>query len=485
MRSSNSHSYAAGFAGLDSEVSVDRLPIQGSFPEWLSGTLLRTGPAKYDLGRQTVSHWFDGLAMLHRFSFADGQVSYANKFLHSKTFRGAQEEGRLTRGGFATDPCGSLFQRVMALFSSERPDNCNVSVNALAHRAVALTETRMPICFDPETLETLGYYPIDADLAGTLSTAHPHHDAERKLQFSFLIDFGRTSRYRLFAIDDDSGTQRLVAELPVDRPAYLHSIGMGRRHLVIVEFPLVVNPLSFLLRSRPFIRNYRWQPERGVRLHVFDKDDGRRVTTGEAGAAFAFHHVNAYERGQELVVDLVAYPDADVIDQFYLARLRAAEPVDGAARLTRYVIPLAPSDKVRTEAIADRLIELPRINYARHAGEPYDAVWGVGHHRAGNFLDSIVKIEAASGRAREWLEEAAYPGEPVFVARPDAGGEDDGVLLSVVLDARRHKSFLLVLDAASLAEIARAECPHPIPFGLHGNYFPADPRQLSLAAIHR
>ena len=46
-------------------------------------------------------------------------------------------------------------------------------------------------------------------------------------------------------------------------------------------------------------------------------------------------------------------------------------------------------------------------------------------------------------------------------------------LLSVVLDAQRAQSFLLVLDAMSLAEIAKEECPHHIPFGFHGNYFPA------------
>ena len=67
--------YAVGFADLDNEVAIDRLPIKGRFPEWLSGALLRTGPAKYDLGRQTVSHWFDGLAMLHRFGRA-GRAAY-------------------------------------------------------------------------------------------------------------------------------------------------------------------------------------------------------------------------------------------------------------------------------------------------------------------------------------------------------------------------------------------------------------------------
>jgi carotenoid cleavage dioxygenase-like enzyme len=35
----------------------------------------------------------------------------------------------------------------------------------------------------------------------------------------------------------------------------------------------------------------------------------------------------------------------------------------------------------------------------------------------------------------------------------------------------KDRSFLLVLDAATLQEIARAETPHAIPFHFHGNYF--------------
>ena len=60
------------------------------------------------------------------------------------------------------------------------------------------------------------------------------------------------------------------------------------------------------------------------------------------------------------------------------------------------------------------------------------------------------------------------------MAHPDAEHEDDGVLLSVVLDARSEtrqpRSFLLVLDAADLSELARAHAPHHIPFGFHGQF---------------
>ena len=58
----------------------------------------------------------------------------------------------------------------------------------------------------------------------------------------------------------------------------------------------------------------------------------------------------------------------------------------------------------------------------------------------------------------------------MFVAEPGAEDEDDGVLLSVVLDAERGGSSLLVLDARDLSELARAEAPHHIPFGFHGQY---------------
>ncbi|MFB6375192.1 MAG: carotenoid oxygenase family protein, partial [Bradymonadaceae bacterium] len=64
-----------------------------------------------------------------------------------------------------------------------------------------------------------------------------------------------------------------------------------------------------------------------------------------------------------------------------------------------------------------------------------------------------------------------YPGEPVFVPRAEAEAEDDGVLLSVVLDGEAGRSFLVVLDAATLEEVGRATVPHHIPLGFHGDYF--------------
>ena len=41
----------------------------------------------------------------------------------------------------------------------------------------------------------------------------------------------------------------------------------------------------------------------------------------------------------------------------------------------------------------------------------------------------------------------------------------------VVLDAAHGLSFLLGLEARTFTEVARAELPHPVLFGYHGQFF--------------
>jgi len=102
----------------------------------------------------------------------------------------------------------------------------------------------------------------------------------------------------------------------------------------------------------------------------------------------------------------------------------------------------------------------------------------------GNFIDNLVKLDLERNVTSSWHEEDCYPGEPVFVARPEAADEDE-VILSVVLNAKKPASFLLVLDAASFRELARAEVSHHIPFGFHGNYFAATSGTESFRDLHR
>jgi beta,beta-carotene 9',10'-dioxygenase len=457
--------YRLGFTSLEEETAVDSLPVTGQLPAWLSGALVRVTPAKLEVGTRRLDHWFDGIAMLNRFGIADGRVSYKSRFIDSVAYRDSQE-GEWRHGGFATDPCRTLFKRVQSMFSPDVTDNPNVNLVKLGERYIAMTETPMPIEFDAE-LETVGQLEYADKLKAHVTTAHPHHDGDRNELVNYHAYFSRVSKYVLYGLSAGSSTRRVIAELPVKQPAYMHAFGMSGQHLILAEYPLRVNPLKLAFAGKPFIQNYVWRPEEGTKFQVVDRATGKLRGTYTTEAFFCFHHVNAFERagGSELVIDLVAYDDASIIDALYLDDEGVHGPFP-RTELRRYVIDL-DGGGVNWEKLGEN-VELPRIDYGGHNTRPYRYAYFAG--MGDEWIDHLAKIDLDDGSRAEWRATDCYPGEPVFVREPGATDEDAGVVLSVVLDVAAGRSFLLVLDARSFEELARAEAPHHIPFGFHGQF---------------
>ena len=139
----------------------------------------------------------------------------------------------------------------------------------------------------------------------------------------------------------------------------------------------MVNPLKLALGKRSFIENYEWKPERGTRFLVIDRRTGTLRSTVEAEAFFTFHSVNAFEDGGELVVDLVAYEDASIIDDLYLDNLRGEDTAVASGRLRRYRLPL-DGGEARREDLCEEPLELPRIDYRSRNGRDYRYVYAAG-----------------------------------------------------------------------------------------------------------
>jgi len=463
--------FQLGFTTLEDEIRIESISVKGTIPNWLSGTLIRNGPAKFEVGKEKFRHWFDGLAMLHKFSFKEGKVAYANKFLESKAFKSAMETDKISYREFATDPCRSIFKRVSSMFSNTFTDNANVNITKIASSFVALTETPLPVEFDPQTLQTVGVFTYDDKIESGLTTAHPHYDFVRHEMVNYATKISRASSYNIYRIIDGENQRNLIGSMSVEEPAYMHSFGMTENYVILVEFPIVVKPLDLLLSGKPFIENFSWKPERGTRFIIFNRQNGTLVGTYKTDAFFAFHHANSFEKEGEIFVDIVAYPDSSIINALYLDVLRDQGPnVTPVSELRRYRISLQGMP-VKYDIISHDAIELPRINYNQHNTRDYQFVYGISTYGVNNFANQLVKVDVSQRTSKTWSEDDCYPGEPVFVATPDAVKEDDGLILSVVLDATNNKSFLLVLDAVTFLEVARAEVPHPIPFGFHGQYF--------------
>jgi beta,beta-carotene 9',10'-dioxygenase len=460
-----------GFTTLQNEVSINVLPLQGKIPDWLSGTLIRNGPAKFEIGKQNYNHWFDGLAMLHKFSFTKGNISYRNKFIRSKAYKKAEETGKISFPEFATDPCRSIFSRVSAMFSSHSTDNTNVNLTQIANKFIAMTETPIPIEFDPHTLKTVGVFDFNDHISGQLTTAHPHHDFDKKETINYMTQFSRESRYNIYKIMTGK-SRELIASIRSKEPSYMHSFALTENYIILVEFPLVINPLDLIVSGKPFIENFRWKPERGTKFTIVSRSKRKIVGSYITDPFFAFHHVNAFEIDDKIVLDIITYQNDDIIRSLYLDVLRGNiryKKDIPTSELRRYEIRLN-SSSIEYEIILS-MLELPRINYRRTNMKDYEFMYSTGTHSFEDFTNRLIKINVKSKDFAVWSEKGCHPGEPVFVARHGGVQEDDGLVLSVVLDSNKGNSFLLVLNAQSFEEIARAEVPHHIPYGIHGQYY--------------
>jgi beta,beta-carotene 9',10'-dioxygenase len=479
LASTTSVGFEKGFADQRIEIMIDSLDVEGVIPQWLSGSLIRNGPARFHLDDMTLKHWFDGLGMLHKFDIEDGRVGYANRFVDSPALR-ADADGKMAYAEFATDPCRSLFKRLTQSFTRSpltgASGNANITTGLIGEQFVAQMETPTPVAFDPHTLDTIGVVDFDDTLEGQVTTAHPQHDPDERAAYNFLLDYGTTSAYSIYRLPDGSTTRELLGRSDTKRPSYVHSLGLSERYVILAEFPLVVNPLRLMVSGKPFIENFRWEPQRGTNFTLFDRRTGTVTHAHTDEAWFGFHHVNAVDRdGQDGVVDvdILVYPTAEVVQHYYLTSLldRPHHNVYPPSEIRRFTID-AEAGTVNSRTLVAHSSELPRINYDQCNSKPYRYVYSNGIAAQGEsvFLDTIIKADVTTGDVQEWRDDNHFPGEPVFVARPEATVEDDGVLLTVVLDAEKNTSYLLILDAHDLAEIARAEVGQHIPFGFHGTY---------------
>jgi beta,beta-carotene 9',10'-dioxygenase len=369
---------------------------------------------------------------------------------------------------FATDPCRSIFSGVSTLPVLGKVPNANVSIEHLAGVFRAHTEIPVPVRFEPRTLRTLG---VDGTIPlGAMGTAHPHHDPRTGERFSYRIELVPPTGLRVLA--ERAGRVRELAFLPQAKPGYLHSFGLTPRFVAVFTQPFGFDLAQFLSPDRgPIVTNFHWDPAAPSTVALVDRERGGVAATAELDPFFVFHHINAFERGGRVVLDVCAHRDAGIIDALYLKRLRKGDrPVPQAVARRITVDPATGRAHVRD--LGEGNLELPRTDYARVNGRPYRYAYGVGVKdvRRSGFIDRIVKLDVTTGAARTWGERGAYPGEPIFVRRPGARREDDGVLLSVVLDGAARTSYLAVIDARTLGDVARAAVPHHVPFGFHGVY---------------
>jgi carotenoid cleavage dioxygenase len=433
--------YLSGNYGpVSEEITRFDLPVTGEVPAGLDGRYLRIGPNPWPLPEGPY-HWFTGAGMVHGVELRDGRAaSYRNRWV--RTDAQAERLGEPARGG----PAQPMF------------DSSNTNVLAHAGRILAMTEGCLPYELTPE-LDTVGRTDFGGPLPAGF-TAHPKVDPGTGELLGFSYGFAAPwIRYHVIGPDG-----RLVRSIDIETPGapMMHDFVVTDRSVVFFDLPVLFRLELALDPSVPF--PFTWDDDYGARIGVMARDgDGSDLRWFDVDPCYVFHPMNAYEDGDQLVIDVVRYPD--------MFRPREAD-VELLSRQTldRWTVDRA-AGKVREERIHDRPQEFPRID-PRRAGLRHR----YGYAAAGTGPDdasAVLKHDLVRGTVEAHdFGPGRVPGEATFVPAPDGRAEDEGWLLTLVYDGPSDASELVVLDATDVAAapLARVHLPQRVPFGFHGNW---------------
>lgn len=506
------------------------LSVTGSIPSYAAGTLYRTGPGKSQVETNDgqlfqLSHWFDGFSQTHRFQILASEdstrVLYNSRFSVDALIEHVRTTGALPTFGFGQkrDPCKSLFNKVQTEYvPPSGPESQNIGVTlsvnmpGLDHQSdgstdrwangirtlYAKTDRTGFKKLDPETLEPIGLAnqeSLHPDLTGPMSAAHARSDPVTGDLYNFNLAIGPESTYRVFGVSASTGKTTILATFP-GVPAYLHSLFITEDYVLLCVWNSHVNPLE--LATGSFLDSIMpTDPSKPAKWYVIDRKNGKGlVATYDSPAFFCFHTINAWQEPSEedptktdIVADLVRADNIEFLKFLYYDNIKSSLPSAKQlaanrgemlrSTITRFrlpALPSAPSSETREATVEWSACkafspELPTMNPAL-VTKKYRFTYATSFRGEGTLTDGIMKFDCDTQETSLWACHGHSPGEPIFVANPNGKSEDDGVLLSVVLDGLRGYSYLLCLDARNLTELGRAEVKGVVGFGFHGQHVP-------------
>ncbi len=425
------------FAPVQEEVTGFDLPVEGAIPPELRGLYLRNG-ANPKSG--TSPHWFTGDGMVHGVRLEDGKARwYRNRWVRT---RALEEEAAFVAEDGTVD-------RTIA--------KANTHVIGHAGRIFALVETSFPTELTPE-LDTIGICDFEGRLT-TAMTAHPKR-CPRTGELHFF-GYGFFPPYLTYHRLDAAGKLVQSEEIAVPGPTMMRDFAITERHVIFMDLPVVFDP-DAAAKGTGF--PYLWNDDYGARLGVMPRGGTNAdVRWLEIEPCYVFHPLNAFEKDDQIVIDVARYPELwrDRNDTFH------------SAYLHRWTIDV-PAQKVTEQALDDRPIEFPRID-DRLTGLAHRYGYVVGNlANVGEAAHALLKYDLATGATEANDLGGRLPGEGIFVPASARAGEDEGFVLVFAYDPARDGSDLLVLDASSFAAppVATIRLPQRVPFGFHGNWIP-------------
>ncbi|MEM9744356.1 MAG: carotenoid oxygenase family protein [Pseudomonadota bacterium] len=454
------------------EVQATDLTVIGDIPKDLNGLYVRNteNPLFDAIG---VYHPFDGDGMIHAMRFERGTARYTNRFVRTAGFLAEQAAGRSLWTGIAGNPAKSERDGWGARGRMKDASSTDVVV----HGGRVLSTHYMcgeGYLLDPETLDTLG----TADWVPEVGiSAHPKVDpVSGDLLF---FNYGKEAPYMHYGVVGADQQLKHYIPIPLPGPRLPHDMAFSRNYSILIDLPLFWDP-ELLERGIHVNRYYPNLPTRFAVVPRFGSE--QEIRWFEADPTYVLHWMNAWEDGDELILDgyfqeqpdpaPVEIPGVDIRFGKLLANIDEAS---FKPRLHRWRFNLK-TGKTTEAHLDERTLEFGSFDQ-RRAGERSRYLYSTTTEPGWFLFNGLVKHDFESGDGQSYhFGEQRYASEAPFAPRTGSRAEDDGFLVSFVTDLKADQSECVVLNAQAIDEgpVCRIILPHRISSGTHATWAGVD-----------
>ena len=291
------HPYRSGaWRPQTAEFTTRDLDVIGEVPAELNGVYLRNteNPLFESIGRY---HPFDGDGMIHMMSFCDGEVEYRNRFVQTDGLRAEIEVGHALWAGLAEPPSKSLRDGACARGRMKDASSTDIVV----HAGVAVSSFYQ--CgdlyrLDPHTLEDLGKETWGDAFPAAGVSAHTKVDV-RTGELLFF-NYQTTAPFMHYGVV--SAERQLVHYVPIELPGARlpHDMAFTPNYSILNDCPLFWDP-DLIGRGIYATRYYRDMP---MRIGIIPRfGASQEIRWFECKSTFVLHWINAWEEGDEVVLD--------------------------------------------------------------------------------------------------------------------------------------------------------------------------------------
>jgi len=470
LSSDDDHPYRTGaWRPTLSEWNADELDVvEGRIPEALDGVYLRNteNPLMPSIGRY---HPFDGDGLLHSIRLSGGKASYRSRFIQTRGLAAEMAAGKPLWAGIIERPSLSIESHGWGARTRMKDAS---STDVVVHAGRALTtfyQCGDVYKSDPVTLAQYGPAPF-ANANGQYAhwgvSAHPKRDPHTGELLYFR--YSTEAPYLVTGALDAAGKPLRETAVPLPGPRLPHDMAFTERFVIMNDLPLYWDPE----RIAEGIYRPRFHPELPSRFAIVPRNGVDPIRWFEAEPTFVLHWINAFEDGDEVVLDgyfqADPNPRSDPADGPWGPLMKMTDLSALGSRPHRWRFDLK-TGKTREERLFDDISEFPSINQ-RVAGRRHRYAWSM-LNRPGWFLfDGLVRLDLESGKHQRFVyPDGIVASESPMAARPDAQAEDSGWVVTFVSDVARDLSECHIFDAAHIdaGPIAKIRLPERIASGTH------------------